>query len=580
MPFDPSEFNAPAAPAAVPSLAPQPTNPQDVEKLVRAHAVRLGVDPNLAAGVARTESSFNPAAKNPDTGAAGVMQLMPQTAKSLGVNNINDANENTEAGVRYLKQLLDKNKGDTRAALAEYGGYKTKDPTDYINKVMGISGNQGKLFDPSEFSNAPTKPIDYQQAALGGAFDPSNLQSKLTEAGQIAVDVGRTIRPYIPWAVGGVAAMVDPLLAPVLAPLAAGLARTGEQSGLVQSGQQSPEGAKQQIMDTMQSEVKGQLAGKGLEIVAPALARMIYARKAGINPQDPSQVEAIADMVDRKIPEDIGRQRKLNSLKKVENDGLNEIYDKWGDKQSGQQIPGLVRTGAAGQLAAQQGASYSPSVAVNKNTVAVKLANYLTSEPTMSIPDRKAVVDAYKNFVDAHPDQDISLNDVRKIMQNLSKKVSFADPEAVGKMQGQKIVHHFLGETAQEAIPDASDAAKFGEHREELRRLVNIEDLPGHQKPKGNLLNYNVAMPVAGAMVGGASGYYSHQDPWAAAARGAVAGGLVSSPPTIAHLLNSPWARQLAIGGAGAISQGQSQPQMNLSPEELEQIRRSLNAPQ
>src|SRR5260370_40719674 len=114
MPSDPKEFDPPTQVGivgpnpSVPSLPQQPTNPQDIENLVRFHAKQKGVNPDLAAGLARTESSFNPAAKNASTGASGVMQLMPETAKSLGVNNIMDANENAEAGVRYFKQLLDK----------------------------------------------------------------------------------------------------------------------------------------------------------------------------------------------------------------------------------------------------------------------------------------------------------------------------------------------------------------------------------------------------------------------------------------------------------------------------------------
>jgi len=87
-------------------------------------------------------------------------------------------------------------------------------------------------------------------------------------------------------------------------------------------------------------------------------------------------------------------------------------------------------------------------------------------------------------------------------------------------------------------------------------------------------------VPLAGGFIGGASGYYSHMNPMAAAARGAVGRALTGVPNVAVHLANSPWARQLAIGAGGALTQGNNTNQINLSPEELEQIRRSLNAPQ
>ncbi len=580
MPYDPSEFAQPQPfqTPSVPSFPKQPTNPQDVEGLVRFHAKKNGVDPDLAANLARTESSFNPAAKNADTGASGVMQLMPKTAEGLGVKNIMDANENADAGTRYLKQLIDKNKGDTRAALAEYGGFKTKDPSDYVNKVMGVSssGNQGKLFDPSEF--APAKPIDYQSAALTGALDPSSLQSKLQAAGQMVGDVGRASVPYIPWAIGGVTAALSGPFAPVAAPLAVGLSRLAEQAAGVQQGKQTKEGMWKNVLEDINTEAKGQIAGEGLATIAPGLAKYVYRKTLGIDPDNPLQTQAISDMVERHIPGGPGRKMVMKNLKTTENEGLNEVYSKWGNKPPGAQVPGLVPTGVAGQMSAQQGASYAPPVAVNKNNLAMKLVNAINSEPTMSMADRKAITDAYKNFVDVHPDEDISLNDVRKIMNNLSKKVSFADPEAVGKMQGQKIVHHYLGETAQEAIPDAGDAAKFANHRDELHKLINIEELQGFGRVS-KIPGMEVTSPLAGGIIGQSSGYYSHMNPYAAAARGLGARVLSGAPNVAAHLANSPWARQAAIGASGAISQN-SQPTVNLSPDELNKILRSFDGQQ
>jgi soluble lytic murein transglycosylase-like protein len=86
-----------------------------IQEAARTH----GVDPRLVAAVARRESGYNPAAVSP-VGASGVMQLMPATAKYLGVRDVFDARENILGGTRYLRTLLDTFHGDLDLALAAY----------------------------------------------------------------------------------------------------------------------------------------------------------------------------------------------------------------------------------------------------------------------------------------------------------------------------------------------------------------------------------------------------------------------------------------------------------------------------
>jgi soluble lytic murein transglycosylase-like protein len=81
-----------------------------------AHA--HGVDPRLLAAVAHHESGFNAAAVS-RVGAVGIMQLMPDTARFLGVNAF-DARENIFGGARYLRTLLDTFHGDLDLTLAAY----------------------------------------------------------------------------------------------------------------------------------------------------------------------------------------------------------------------------------------------------------------------------------------------------------------------------------------------------------------------------------------------------------------------------------------------------------------------------
>lgn len=114
--------------------------------IVREEAIRQGLpDPELAVRVARQESGGNQSARSP-AGAIGTMQLMPGTAKELGVNP-HDAADNIRGGVMYLKQQLDRF-GSPELALAAYNAGpnrvaklgrvpRIKETQDYVSKIMG-----------------------------------------------------------------------------------------------------------------------------------------------------------------------------------------------------------------------------------------------------------------------------------------------------------------------------------------------------------------------------------------------------------------------------------------------------------
>lgn len=80
---------------------------------------KYGVDKNLLIAVAKTESGINANAVS-NAGAVGVMQLMPSTARSLGVTNSYDAEQNIMGGAKYLSQLLEEFDGNTELALSAY----------------------------------------------------------------------------------------------------------------------------------------------------------------------------------------------------------------------------------------------------------------------------------------------------------------------------------------------------------------------------------------------------------------------------------------------------------------------------
>ena len=99
--------------------APAPVAPEQIDALVQQNAQIWQVDPALIKSVIANESSFDANATSP-VGAQGLMQLMPETAATLGVRNPYDPSQNVAGGTRYLRSLLDRFNGDTRLAVAAY----------------------------------------------------------------------------------------------------------------------------------------------------------------------------------------------------------------------------------------------------------------------------------------------------------------------------------------------------------------------------------------------------------------------------------------------------------------------------
>lgn len=137
----------------VPTAVGAQKGPSKYDGLVQSYSEKHGIDPKLVHSIIAAESDYDPGAVSA-RGAVGLMQLMPDTATSYGVQNAFDPEENIAAGVRYLKDLSRAYQDDLDQILAAYNAgpealkkYSGVPPypetTRYIRRVKALYADQG-----------------------------------------------------------------------------------------------------------------------------------------------------------------------------------------------------------------------------------------------------------------------------------------------------------------------------------------------------------------------------------------------------------------------------------------------------
>ncbi len=130
---------------------PKNVDREKIMPFVRYYARRHGLDPDLIRCVIKVESNFKAGAVS-HKGAQGLMQIMPDTGRALRIEDPSDPALNIEAGVRYLKAMIDKF-GDVRLGLAAYnagpgnvvkynGVPPFRETRDYVARIMALYGKE------------------------------------------------------------------------------------------------------------------------------------------------------------------------------------------------------------------------------------------------------------------------------------------------------------------------------------------------------------------------------------------------------------------------------------------------------
>lgn len=163
---------------------------KSMDEIFAKAAAKYNVPVDLLKAIGKAESDFNPNAVS-KAGAQGVMQLMPATAKELGVTDSFDAEQNIMGGAKYISGMLRKYNGDTKLALAaynagsgnvkKYGGIPPfKETQNYVKKVMKYFG-EGNMQITSYDNGTASNTVSNTKVASSLPYAQKNLAFLLVQ---------------------------------------------------------------------------------------------------------------------------------------------------------------------------------------------------------------------------------------------------------------------------------------------------------------------------------------------------------------------------------------------------------------
>ena len=132
-----------------------------IENAVQLYSNKYGVDSNLVKAIIKTESNFDPNVVS-SAGAKGLMQLMPENCRDLGVEDPFNIEQNIEGGVKHIKEYIDRYDGDIEMALMAYNG----GPTRMMNRGVTSIDDIYKM--PKETQNYVPKVMSYYRGFTNG----------------------------------------------------------------------------------------------------------------------------------------------------------------------------------------------------------------------------------------------------------------------------------------------------------------------------------------------------------------------------------------------------------------------------
>lgn len=128
-----------------------------IDNAIAISSQKYGVDSNLIRAIIKVESDFNPKCES-SAGAKGLMQLMPENCRDLGINDPFDIVQNIDGGTRHIKEYLDRYNGNKEMALMAYNGGPTR------MSRRGVKSPEDIYLMPRETQNYVPKVMKYYRA--------------------------------------------------------------------------------------------------------------------------------------------------------------------------------------------------------------------------------------------------------------------------------------------------------------------------------------------------------------------------------------------------------------------------------